>query len=71
MTNKDRYYALFKENEGQMNEIALGETIGLDEAEVLRILSQLLSEYKVEYAPRGASNYSLMQVARRIRQRKF
>lgn len=44
MENKTRYYQAFLENRGQLNEIEVGEEIGLDEDETRKIIVQLLSE---------------------------
>ena len=59
MENKNKYYNAFKENKGQLNEIELGETIGLDENETMKIVSQLLAEHKIEYTENRNCNYSL------------
>lgn len=64
MENKDKYFDALKENNGQLNEIDLGEKMGLAENETRKIIAQLLSEYKIEYAVHGVSNY------RRKKQRK-
>ena len=61
MSNKNKYYKAFTENNGMLNEIALGEKLGLDETETREIISQLLSEYKIEYFENKACNYSLMK----------
>lgn len=49
MTNKKIYYKALKKNDGRINEIDLGEIIGLDEEETRKIIVQFLSEYKIEY----------------------
>ena len=49
MENKDKYYWALIDNDGQLNEIDLGEKIGLNENETNEISVQLLSEYKIEY----------------------
>jgi len=46
MSNKARYYNALIEDNGQLNEIDLGEKIGLEEGETREIISQLLSEHK-------------------------
>jgi hypothetical protein len=59
MENKERYYNAFRENNGHLNEIDLGEKFGLDENETREIIVQLLSEHKIEYVENRACNYSL------------
>jgi len=49
MKNKDRYFKALEENQGQLNEIDLGEKIQLDENETREIIAQLLSEHKIRY----------------------
>ena len=61
MENKERYYKAFIKNNGQMNEIDLGEKIYLDENETREIISQLLSEHKIEYVENSTCNYRLMK----------
>ncbi len=57
MENKKRYYDAFIKNNGRLNEIDLGEKLYLDENETREIISQLLSEHKIEYAENRACNY--------------
>ncbi|MEM1134921.1 MAG: hypothetical protein AAGI07_03705 [Bacteroidota bacterium] len=65
MENKEKYYRALKESNGQLNEIDLGEKIGLDENETREIITRLLSEYKIEYAENRVCNYSLMKREKR------
>ncbi len=65
MENKDKYYSLLKENNGQLNEIDLGEKIGLNENETRKIIAQLLSEHKLEYVENKFCNYSIMKTSKR------
>jgi len=65
MENKDRYFKYLVENRGQLNEIDLGENIGLDEEETREIIAQLLSEHKIEYVVNGACNYRLNKTTKR------
>ena len=58
MENKDRYYYALIENDGQLNEIDLGEQEGLMETETRQVISQLLSEHRIVYEENGACNYS-------------
>ncbi|TYR35830.1 hypothetical protein FXV77_12200 [Sphingobacterium phlebotomi] len=57
MENKERYHSALVENDSQLNEIDLGEKMGLSEEETTRIIAQLLSEYKIEYVENRACNY--------------
>lgn len=65
MENKDRYFKAFVENKGKMNEIDIGEKLGLDEDETRKIIAQLLSENRIEYFENRACNYSLIKIANR------
>ncbi|VFA41411.1 hypothetical protein [Chryseobacterium indologenes] len=58
MENKEKYYKALIDNEGQLNEIDLGEKIGLNENETNEIIAQLLSEYKIEYTENRGCNYN-------------
>ncbi|AWW29410.1 hypothetical protein DN752_04210 [Echinicola strongylocentroti] len=61
MKNKDRYYMALNENNGQLNEIDLGEKIGLCENETMKTIVQLMSEHKIEYAENKACNYRVLK----------
>ncbi|MDN3693792.1 hypothetical protein QWZ06_16580 [Chryseobacterium tructae] len=65
MENKERYYNALIDNAGHLNEIDLGEKIGLNENETNEIITQLLSEYKIEYTENKTCNYSLTKRAKR------
>lgn len=65
MMNKEIYYKALVENNGRINEIDLGEIIGLDEEETREIIVQLLSEYKIEYVENRVCNYSIMTKLKR------
>jgi transcription initiation factor IIE alpha subunit len=60
MENKERYYRALIEDNGQLNEVDLGEKLGLDENETREIIVRLISEHKIEYMENRACNYSLM-----------
>ncbi|ACU03734.1 MULTISPECIES: hypothetical protein [Pedobacter] len=66
MRNKDKYFNALVESNGRCNEIELGEKLGLDEDATRQILTQLLSEYKIEYIQSGLCEYSIMKSKRRI-----
>lgn len=67
MENKERYYKALIENKGKLNEIDLGEVIGLDEDETREIIVELLSEHKIEYAENRASHYRVMRTMKNKR----
>ncbi|NRF37506.1 hypothetical protein [Pedobacter foliorum] len=64
MRNKDQYFNAFKESNGRCNEIELGEKLGLNENTTRQILTQLLSEYKIEYVENGLCEYSVMKTVK-------
>ena len=59
MKNKERYYKALLKNNGQLNEIDLGEKIYLKENETREIISQLLSEHKIEYIENRSCSYRI------------
>ena len=65
MENKNRYFKALVENNSQLNEIDLGEKIGLHEDETREIIVQLLSEYKIEYVENRSCSYRLNKTAKR------
>lgn len=69
MKNKEQYYSLFIENNGRLNEIDLGETMGLSEEETSVIIVHLLSENKIEYIENRNCNYSLKKREKRRKKR--
>lgn len=64
MENKNRYLKALVENNGKLNEIDLGEKIGLNDNETREIIVQLLSEHKIEYVENRACNYSLLKTTK-------
>ncbi len=70
MENKEKYYKALIENKGQLNEIDLGEKIGLDEDETREIIVQLLSEHKIEYTENRSCNYRLNKTTKRKNNRR-
>jgi len=65
MKNKAHYFKALIENKGRINEIDLGEKIGLDEEETRRIIVDLLSEHKIKHKENGVCNYSLMKAVKK------
>ncbi|GAA3626122.1 hypothetical protein [Flavivirga jejuensis] len=65
MENKNKYFKALIANNGQLNEIDLGEKMGISEDETRKIIVQLLSEYKIENVENRACNYSLIKTTKR------
>ncbi len=65
MENKDLYFKAFIQNNGKLNEIELGDNIGINERETREIIAQLLSEHKIDYLEHKACSYSLMRTTKR------
>lgn len=61
MENKESYYLALSKNNGRLNEIDLGETLGFGDNETMQIITQLLSEHKIEYFENGKCNYRTMK----------
>ncbi|MDR2235212.1 MAG: hypothetical protein LBE92_03730 [Chryseobacterium sp.] len=65
MENKEKYYKVLIDHAGRLNEIDLGEKVGLNENETNKIIAELLSEYKIEYTENSSCNYSPTKRAKR------
>lgn len=61
MEDKARYLKAMIESNGHLNEIDLGQKIGLGEGQTREIISHLLSEHKIEYKSFGLCNYSIIK----------
>ncbi|WP_425236465.1 hypothetical protein [Ulvibacterium sp.] len=59
MIDKLKYYEALKLDNGRLNEIELGEELGIDEDRTRELIAILLSEYKIMYAVNGCCNYSI------------
>ena len=59
MENKERYFKALIDNKGHLNEMDLGENIGLEENEIRQILVQLLAEHKIKYKFNRNCNYKI------------
>ncbi|WP_024769104.1 hypothetical protein [Aquimarina macrocephali] len=68
--NKEQYYKALIADNGKLNEIDLGEKLGLDEKETREIIVLLLSEHKIEYLENGVCEYSCMKIVKRKRKNK-
>ncbi|WP_027065499.1 hypothetical protein [Maribacter sp. Hel_I_7] len=65
MENKKRFIKALVENNGQLNELDLGERIQLDEDETREIIAQLLSEHRIRYEANSICKYSVVNKMRR------
>lgn len=66
MENKQRYYQALAENKGRLNEIDLGEMIGLEEDETRQIIVELLSEHKIESHQYQPCNYTAIKTKSKV-----
>jgi hypothetical protein len=64
MNIKEKFFQALKKEKGQFDEIELGESINLDKETTMKIISQLLSEHKIEYELNGACNYAIKKQSR-------
>lgn len=67
MRDKDKFLEALIKSNGHHNVIDLGIQIGLDENATMEIITQLLSEYKIEYTVNGVCDYSLMRSQNRMK----
>ncbi len=67
MKNKAQYFTALIENKGRINEIDLGEKIGLDEEETRKIIVVLLSENKIKYDSKGVCKYTPMKTVKKAK----
>jgi hypothetical protein len=65
MENKDRYFKALIENQGELNEIDLGEKIQIDENETREIISHLLAEHRIRYEENNFCKYHIINKKRR------
>ncbi|MEL6559280.1 MAG: hypothetical protein AAFQ94_13910 [Bacteroidota bacterium] len=57
MESKNKYHIALQNNNGRLNEIELGEKIGLDEEATNRVITQLLAEHKIEFIAERNCSY--------------
>jgi len=60
-TDKDKYLAALKNNNGQLDEIALGETLGFTSDKTNQIIEELTNEGKIEFQSFGLCSYKVRQ----------
>jgi hypothetical protein len=59
MNEKEKYLQAMRMNRGRLDDISLGETLGLDEDTTRRIISNLLGEFRISYESFGACEYKI------------
>ena len=60
-TNKQTYLQAMIADNGKNSELELGEMLGFEEDLTMRIISQLLTEHKIEYIAHKQSNYRIIK----------
>ena len=61
ITDKEKYLTALKANNGQLDEIALGETIGFTEEKTNQLTDELVNEGKIEFQSFGLCSYRVRQ----------
>lgn len=61
MEIKAHFYKALIMNDGRLNGIDLGEEMQLEENEIREVISQLLSEHKIEYVKHKSCNYRVIK----------
>lgn len=59
MNDKEIYLRALNNNNGKLDELMLGESIGFDDDKTMRIISQLLTEYRIEFEHVGSCSYKV------------
>ena len=57
MDNNQKYLNALKANNGQLDEISLGESLGLSEEQTNQIIAELLADNKIEFQSFGLCSY--------------
>ena len=60
-TDKEKYFLALKNNNGQLDEIALGESIGFTSDKTTQIIEELVNEGKIEFQSFGLCSYRVRQ----------
>lgn len=55
--DKQKYLAALKANNGQLDEIALGEKLGFTDEQTNQIIADLLADNKIEFQSFGLCSY--------------
>jgi hypothetical protein len=56
-SDKQKYLTALKANNGQLDEIALGEKLGFTEVQTNQIIADLLTDNKIEFQSFGLCSY--------------
>ena len=59
--DKEKFYLALKNNNGQLDEIDLGEGIGLTSDKTTQIFEELVNEGKIEFQSFGLCSYKVIQ----------
>lgn len=60
MSDKLKYYQALKASNGCFEEIELGEQLGFEEDTTRKIISSLLSEYRIKFETHGKCSYRVI-----------
>ena len=60
-TAKDKYLEALKSNNGKLDEITLGESLGFTADATSRIIEELMNEGKIEFQSFGLCSYKVRQ----------
>ncbi|WP_299533087.1 hypothetical protein [Ulvibacterium sp.] len=63
MMDQLKYYEALKLDNGRLDEIELGERLGISETRTRELIAILLSEYRIMYASNGYCNYRIFSKA--------
>jgi len=58
-TEKDKYLVALKNNNGLLDEIALGESLGFTADKTSQIIEELVNEDKIEFQSFGLCSYKV------------
>jgi hypothetical protein len=60
-TDKEKYLAALKANDGKLDEITLGKSIGFTENKTNELIDELVNEGKIEFQSFGLCSYRVRQ----------
>jgi hypothetical protein len=60
-TDKEKYLAALKANDGRLDEITLGKSIGFTEDKTNELIDELVNEGKIEFQSFGLCSYRVRQ----------
>jgi len=65
MRDKDKYLDALKQSNGRYNAVDIGAQIGLHEDATMKIITQLLAEFKIDYVTYRNCDYTVMKKQRK------